>query len=181
MQLQTCARTPTKRYNYQLRVDDDDVGSSVHACSQFNWEWQLIVGGTQNLSAALCDALSAQWYPWCVGSCQCYICLSIYPDPLFSQALAVIYKGWLSFILLLSACIIWIVPKSRTACLYSSPLIVVYAIVLILIQYVYGLNLTEDELPQQNLRRGFKLADLGITRWRNSVVALIVQVSWYQW
>ncbi|CAH8871973.1 unnamed protein product [Trichobilharzia szidati] len=93
------------------------------------------------------------------------------------MAWAVIYRSWLSFILLLSACILWIVPKSRTACLYSSPLIVLYAIVLILIQYVYGLNLTPEELPQEVTPDGLQLSELGMQRSDHSVGALAVQMG----
>ncbi|CAH8569373.1 unnamed protein product [Schistosoma turkestanicum] len=91
------------------------------------------------------------------------------------MAWAVVYRSWLSFILLLSACILWIVPKSRAACLYSSPLIVLYAIVLILIQYIYGLNLNSDELPQAVTPDGFQLSELGMQRSDHCVGSLALQ------
>ncbi|TNN19135.1 Piezo-type mechanosensitive ion channel component 2 [Schistosoma japonicum] len=93
------------------------------------------------------------------------------------MAWAVVYRSWLSFILLLSACILWIVPKSRAACLYSSPLIVLYAIVLILIQYIYGLNLNSDELPQTVTPDGLQLSELGMQRSDHCVGALALQMG----
>ncbi|CAH8465090.1 unnamed protein product [Dicrocoelium dendriticum] len=93
------------------------------------------------------------------------------------MAWAVAYRSWLSFILLLSACILWISPNSRTACLYASPLIVLYAIVLIVIQYVYGLNLTAEELPQEVTPDGMRLSELGMHKWSNSVGALSLQIT----
>ncbi|XP_018645840.1 hypothetical protein Smp_136560 [Schistosoma mansoni] len=93
------------------------------------------------------------------------------------MAWAVVYRSWLSFILLLSACILWIVPKSRAACLYSSPLIVLYAIVLILIQYIYGLNLNSDELPQAVTPDGIQLSELGMQRSDHCVGALALQIG----
>ncbi|VDO77342.1 unnamed protein product [Schistosoma margrebowiei] len=93
------------------------------------------------------------------------------------MAWAVVYRSWLSFILLLSACILWIVPKSRAACLYSSPLIVLYAIVLILIQYIYGLNLNSDELPQAVTPDGIQLSELGMQRSDHCVGALALQMG----
>ncbi|TGZ63042.1 hypothetical protein CRM22_007115 [Opisthorchis felineus] len=93
------------------------------------------------------------------------------------MAWAVTYRSWLSFILLLSACIVWISPNSRAACLYASPLIVLYAIVLILIQYVYGLNLTTAELPKQVTPDGLEMAELGMKKWDNSVGALGLQIT----
>nr|QQY02591.1 piezo-type mechanosensitive ion channel component [Cryptocotyle lingua] len=93
------------------------------------------------------------------------------------MAWAVTYRSWLSFILLLSACIMWISPNSRGACLYASPLIVLYGIVLILIQYVYGLNLRTTELPAQVTKDGLEYSELGMKKWDNSVGALAVQIS----
>ncbi|CAH8672918.1 unnamed protein product [Schistosoma rodhaini] len=93
------------------------------------------------------------------------------------MAWAVVYRSWLSFILLLSACILWIVPKSRAACLYSSPLIVLYAVVLILIQYICGLNLNSDELPQAVTPDGIQLSELGMQRSDNCVGALALQIG----
>lgn len=60
---------------------------------------------------------------------------------------SITYHSWLSFILLLSSCIIWMMPNNRQACLHSSPILVVYSLFLLLGQYVYSLNLTDQELP----------------------------------
>ena len=38
-------------------------------------------------------------------------------------------------------------PNSRQVCLRSSPVLVMYAIVLLIGQYVYSLNLDDHELP----------------------------------
>ncbi|KAF7259523.1 hypothetical protein EG68_03142 [Paragonimus skrjabini miyazakii] len=93
------------------------------------------------------------------------------------MAWAVAYRSWLSFILLLSACILWISPNSRSACLYASPLIVLYAIVLILIQYVYCMNLTGEELPQEVTPNGLQFSELGMQKWPNPVGALGLQIT----
>ncbi|THD25148.1 Piezo-type mechanosensitive ion channel component [Fasciola hepatica] len=94
------------------------------------------------------------------------------------MAWSVTYRSWLSFILLLSACILWIMPNSRLACLYASPLIVLYAIVLILIQYVFGMNLTSEELPQSVTPDGLRLSELGMQRWENAIGALSLQITY---
>ncbi|VDP85955.1 unnamed protein product [Echinostoma caproni] len=94
------------------------------------------------------------------------------------MAWSVTYRSWLSFILLLSACILWITPNSRLACLYASPLIVLYAIVLIVIQYVFGMNLTKQELPQSVTPDGLRLSELGMQRWENAVGALSLQITY---
>ncbi|CAL1285853.1 unnamed protein product [Larinioides sclopetarius] len=64
---------------------------------------------------------------------------------------SITYHSWLTFVLLLWSCIIWMSPNSRYVCLRSSPALVFYAEALLLLQYIYGLNLTEEELPSQNV------------------------------
>ncbi|XP_035206569.1 piezo-type mechanosensitive ion channel component 2-like isoform X5 [Stegodyphus dumicola] len=60
---------------------------------------------------------------------------------------SITYHSWLTFVLLLWSCILWMCPNSRYACLRSSPALVVYAEALLLLQYIFGLNLNDDELP----------------------------------
>ncbi|OTF73797.1 hypothetical protein BLA29_007431, partial [Euroglyphus maynei] len=60
---------------------------------------------------------------------------------------SITYHSWLSFVLLLLSCIIWMTPNSRQTCLSSSPFLVFYAIGLVIGQYIYSLNLTDEELP----------------------------------
>ncbi|KAA0190319.1 Piezo-type mechanosensitive ion channel component, partial [Fasciolopsis buskii] len=93
------------------------------------------------------------------------------------MAWSVTYRSWLSFILLLSACILWIMPNSRLACLYASPAIALCAIVLILIQYMFGMNLPSQELPQSVTPDGLRLSELGMQRWENSIGALSLQIT----
>ena len=46
------------------------------------------------------------------------------------------------------SCIVWVTPKfnAKDSVYYTTPLLVIYAIVLLLIQYLYNLDLTEVEL-----------------------------------
>ncbi|GAB6019982.1 hypothetical protein CHUAL_002736 [Chamberlinius hualienensis] len=73
------------------------------------------------------------------------------------MAWSITYHSWLTFVLLLWSCILWMMPNSRKACLRSSPALVIYAESLLIIQYIYGLNLNDAELPQKivavNLRQ----------------------------
>lgn len=50
--------------------------------------------------------------------------------------------------LLLVACLIWVLPKSRSWCLRISPVFTFYSIGLLLLEFIYGLNLTDAELPE---------------------------------
>ena len=60
---------------------------------------------------------------------------------------SITYHSWLGLVFLVSSCFIWMTPDSRKACLNCSPFIVFYALLLLAGQYVYSLNLTEEELP----------------------------------
>ncbi|KAM3185251.1 hypothetical protein ACTXT7_006750 [Hymenolepis weldensis] len=92
------------------------------------------------------------------------------------MAWSVIFRSWLSFILLLSACILWILPNSRLACLYCSPLIVAYGMVIIVLQYIYCFDLTEAELPTYIPERNLNLTEIGLHRWPIPVWPLSLQL-----
>ncbi|KAL5467471.1 hypothetical protein EMCRGX_G031697 [Ephydatia muelleri] len=55
---------------------------------------------------------------------------------------SVFYPCWLSLVLLLWACFIWIIPRlnPRDSLYYTSPVLVVYAMALLCLQYAYSLN-----------------------------------------
>ena len=67
----------------------------------------------------------------------------------------------MSFVLLIWSCVVWVTPKfnAKDAVYYSTPILVLYAIVLLLIQYLYNLDLTEGELESNN--------DIGLTRYNS--------------
>lgn len=65
------------------------------------------------------------------------------------QTWSITYHSWLTFVLLLWANLLWIVPNQRRSMLRSSPFLVVYAIFLLLSGYLYSMDLTEEELPSE--------------------------------
>lgn len=75
---------------------------------------------------------------------------------------SIAYHSWLTFVLLLWASIMWLVPNQRRAMLRSSPFLVFYALFLLLAQYIYGMNLTEEELPQTI--QGLNLKQIGFEK-----------------
>ena len=84
------------------------------------------------------------------------------------------YHSWLTFVLLLWACMIWVTPFARAACMITSPYLVIYAEVLLLVQFVYGLDLNDEELP---MKAGeFDLEELGFKKWKYPCLHLAVQV-----
>ena len=66
-------------------------------------------------------------------------------------------------------------PSKRRITLACSPLIVCYAEGLLSIQYVYGFNLTDDELPVETAG-GYKYKEIGLDKDDPSI-HLAVQVS----
>ena len=104
-----------------------------------------------------------------------------YPSPLcynvilyFLQAWSIAFHSWLTFVLLLGACFIWMVPQSRRACLLCSPIIMFYGEALLIIQYVYGQNLTKDELPETV--GTYRLEEIGLIRYQYPCLPLAIQV-----
>ncbi|XP_033122825.1 piezo-type mechanosensitive ion channel component 2-like isoform X4 [Anneissia japonica] len=91
------------------------------------------------------------------------------------MAWSITYHSWLSFVLLLWACACWIIPGSRKCALYSSPFIVIYAECLIIIQFVYGLNLNEEELPTVT-EDGVDLTEIGLVRYEIPCTVLAVKL-----
>ncbi|XP_077352257.1 piezo-type mechanosensitive ion channel component 1 [Festucalex cinctus] len=59
---------------------------------------------------------------------------------------SITYHSWLTFVLLLWACLIWILRARRQAAMLCSPFILVYGLVLCCLQYVWAMELA-PELP----------------------------------
>ncbi|XP_037284739.2 piezo type mechanosensitive ion channel component isoform X2 [Rhipicephalus microplus] len=91
------------------------------------------------------------------------------------MAWSITYHSWLTFVLLLWSCVLWMMPCSRLACLRSSPALVAYAELLLLLQYLYSLDLTDQELPQQV--NAVNLAQVGLFKYGyNSYQPLAVKM-----
>ncbi|XP_062356270.1 piezo-type mechanosensitive ion channel component 1 [Cinclus cinclus] len=59
---------------------------------------------------------------------------------------SIIYRSWLTFVLLVSACLIWMVRSRRRFAMISSPFLVLYGVSLCILQYVWAMELS-PELP----------------------------------
>eukprot|EP00079_Xenopus_tropicalis_P024757 XP_012817734.1 PREDICTED: piezo-type mechanosensitive ion channel component 1 isoform X2 [Xenopus tropicalis] len=87
---------------------------------------------------------------------QSYICALI-----AMMVWSITYHSWLTFVLLLWACLIWMVRNRRQFAMLCSPFILMYGVTLCSLQYVWSMDLRE-ELPTQ---LGFmKLSQLGLVR-----------------
>jgi len=66
------------------------------------------------------------------------------------------------------------VPQKRQLCLRCSPIVVIYAICLITLQYVYGLRLNDSELP--TTVNDYHLDEIGLVKYTYPVGPLAAQV-----
>lgn len=59
---------------------------------------------------------------------------------------SIIFHSWLGFVFLLAANLLWVIPKTHMSMINISPAIVIYAILIIIINYLFDFDLTEEEL-----------------------------------
>jgi len=72
------------------------------------------------------------------------------------------YHSWTTFVLLLWALILWMLPDKRASMMKCSPFIVFYATLLLLGQFVYSMDLTDEELP--SVVSGVKMSEIGFSK-----------------
>ncbi|XP_068903610.1 piezo-type mechanosensitive ion channel component isoform X7 [Tenebrio molitor] len=78
------------------------------------------------------------------------------------MAWSITYLSWITFVLLLWANLLWLVPQQRKSMLRSSPFLVIYAWFLLISAYIYSMNLFENELP--STVQGINLAQIGFQK-----------------
>ncbi|XP_060823614.1 piezo-type mechanosensitive ion channel component isoform X5 [Bombus pascuorum] len=95
---------------------------------------------------------------------------------------SIMYHSWTTFALLLWALILWMVPNKRASMMKCSPFIVIYATLLLLVQYIYSMDLTEEELPTKI--NGISVSEIGfskseqLSRWHLVVKCLFISMFW---
>lgn len=66
----------------------------------------------------------------------------------FSKAWSITYHSWLTFILLIWSCILWMLRDRRKYAMISSPFMVAYGNLLLTFQYIWSIELNDNELPE---------------------------------
>ncbi|XP_076388823.1 piezo type mechanosensitive ion channel component isoform X5 [Megachile rotundata] len=93
---------------------------------------------------------------------------------------SIMYHSWTTFALLLWALVLWMVPNKRASMMKCSPFIVFYAMLLLLGQYIYSMDLTEEELPTQI--NGVKISEIGFSKteshWHLVVKCVFISMFW---
>ena len=96
------------------------------------------------------------------------------PHPAHLQVWSITYHSWLTFVLLLWACLIWIVRSRQHFAMLCSPFLLLYGVALCSLQYVWAMDLA-PELPT---RVGFmSLKQLGLVRPKYPCLDLGAKVS----
>ncbi|XP_063932118.1 piezo-type mechanosensitive ion channel component isoform X3 [Zophobas morio] len=78
------------------------------------------------------------------------------------MAWSITYISWMTFVLLLWANLLWLIPNQRKSMLRSSPFLVAYAWFLLVVAYIYSMDLFETELP--TVINGVNMTEVGFTR-----------------
>ncbi|XP_063529378.1 piezo-type mechanosensitive ion channel component isoform X2 [Cydia strobilella] len=80
------------------------------------------------------------------------------------MAWSIMYHSWLTFVFLMWANIVWLCQDQRSFMLKTSPVLVLYAMLLLLAQYIYGMDLAEAELPSSIYNEtGVNLQQIGLS------------------
>ncbi|XP_072936933.1 piezo-type mechanosensitive ion channel component isoform X3 [Epargyreus clarus] len=80
------------------------------------------------------------------------------------MAWSIMFHSWLTFVFLMWANVVWLCQDQRSFMLKTSPVLVCYAMLLLLAQYIYGMNLYETELPSNITVHGVNLSQIGVGR-----------------
>lgn len=81
---------------------------------------------------------------------------------------SIIYHSWLGFVLLIWANVVWIKANKRGYMMISSPFLVIYAVCLLIINYVYGMKFSNDELPP--VLNGVNMQQIGLIKYEKYAV-----------
>lgn len=73
--------------------------------------------------------------------------------------------------------VIWIIPNQRKNMLLSSPFLVVYSEFMLLATYLYGMDLTDEELPQIIDVNGISLSQIGFIKYLHYPIGPIMVKS----
>uniref|UniRef100_A0A8D2NL95 Piezo type mechanosensitive ion channel component 2 n=1 Tax=Zonotrichia albicollis TaxID=44394 RepID=A0A8D2NL95_ZONAL len=65
-----------------------------------------------------------------------------------ANAWSITYHSWLTFVLLIWSCTLWMIRDRRKYAMISSPFMVFYGNLLLILQYIWSIKLNNDELPQ---------------------------------
>ncbi|XP_069072569.1 piezo-type mechanosensitive ion channel component 2 isoform X3 [Pleurodeles waltl] len=76
---------------------------------------------------------------------QSYICALI-----SMMAWSITYHSWLTFVLLIWSCALWMIRNRRKYAMLSSPFMVIYGNLLLTLQYIWSIHLNNKELPEVN-------------------------------
>lgn len=95
-----------------------------------------------------------------------------------SQTWSITYHSWLTFLLLLGAIVLWMVPNQRQSMLRVSPFLIAYAIFLLVTQYAFDLDFINEELNKTHINET-KAEQIGFSRSDFPVKELAIKVRYF--
>lgn len=88
-----------------------------------------------------------------------------------------VFHSWLAFALLILACILWLMPDCRRATLVTSPAVLAYAVLLLLVEYANGINAPDGTAPALFYEYTTLLDHIGLKRNVGTVfITLLIKV-----
>ena len=90
------------------------------------------------------------------------------------QAWSIMYLSWLTFLLLLTACFLWMMPNSRRASIAASPLLVLYLYCYLITQYIWNIEL-DHELPV--FAGSVAVSEIGLVHFNTPPKDFAIEVS----
>ncbi|XP_050670448.1 piezo-type mechanosensitive ion channel component, partial [Leptidea sinapis] len=98
------------------------------------------------------------------------------------MAWSIMFHSWLAFVFLMWANVVWLCQDQRSFMLKSSPVLVIYAMFLLVAQYIYSMDLTESELPSNITEVNLHQIGLGRADGDPFVTLLIKSLfTWMFW
>ncbi|KAJ8729263.1 hypothetical protein PYW08_000844 [Mythimna loreyi] len=91
------------------------------------------------------------------------------------MAWSIMFHSWLTFVFLMWANVVWLCHDQRGFMLKTSPVLVCYAMLLLIAQYVYGMKLLESELPSNITEVNLRQIGLGRVEGREPCVPLLIK------
>ncbi|XP_044597083.1 piezo-type mechanosensitive ion channel component isoform X3 [Cotesia glomerata] len=121
-----------------------------------NIQMQSIVEDTQEDNLGVIEQVIMAIY----SILQLFVHSSYLATNIIMMTWSIMYHSWTTFVFLLWALIIWMAPNKRSAMMKCSPFVVMYGTILLLICYVYSMNLTPEERPDQIIG-GVPMSEVG--------------------
>uniref|UniRef100_A0A4W3JHF6 Piezo type mechanosensitive ion channel component 2 n=1 Tax=Callorhinchus milii TaxID=7868 RepID=A0A4W3JHF6_CALMI len=143
--LVTVNGNPVDYHNMQSALQAENCPNSLEMYSMPQYKWEMTDESPEAKIAETPDTSksSSLIIVFRFIMKQSYICALI-----AMMAWSITYHSWLTFVLLIWSCTLWMVRNRRRYAMLSSPFMVFYGNILLSLQYIWSLDLRSNELPE---------------------------------